>query len=797
METLKLISAPSFPDKRVGHLALTLLLTENTEVLTLVTNSLKVDLTSNNQYIQALSLVSIGNLATQDMARDLASDIEKILRGMSSYLKKKAALATIRLVKKEPELIEHLIERITTLLKDRTHGVLISAIQLIIEVIAIAPQTKIEFKTIVPGLVRLLRNFMSMGYSPEHDVSGVTDPFMQVEIIRLLGLLGAGDEEASDQMNDVLAQVATTTESAKNSGNAILYQTVKTVMQIRSDSGLKQTAIGILGRFLLNRDNNIRYVALNSLLTVVQEDPESVQKHRSTILQCLKDVDISIRQRALDLCYLLVNENTVSEITAELLNYLVVALVEHKKELVSRIMSIVERFAPSKKWRIDNMITMLTIAGNYCDESAPRLAIIFIAQADGLQGYAAHRLYRSLVEDTTQYALNSVSVWCIGEYGEALLQSCNSINDSATSASESYSAVSSDDIVKTLSNLLHIHNADSASKCGVLNALLKFCVRASSDIGASSVKDKVMNAMHPLSKSLSVELQQRATEYIQLLGSQWDQLRPELLSRMPVLDEATMRARRAEWYGSDSTSGSSTPTPSATADVMNLLGSPMTSSSTPAAPSSGSGLLDLDDIFGVGSPAPTTTPTSNGTNSGAVDLSSMLAGASLMSPTPAPVPTTTSSIAPGANMLSPNLLGMSPVSTNNTTPTISSVTPDVLAPINAFEKSGLKIMIELNKPEPTNQSKTELICKFTNTAGSPMTNLVFQAAVPKYLKLEMHPPSSTTIATDSDGLVSQRIVLTNSMQGEKNIMLKLKIAYSLNGSKVEEMAQVSNFPPLY
>ena len=147
METLKLISAPSFSDKRVGHLALTLLLTENTEVLTLVTNSLKVDLSNSNQYIQALSLISIGNLATSDMARDLASDVEKILKGMSSYLKKKAALATIRLIKKEPELIEHLSERIITLLKDRTHGVLIATIQLIIEVISVEPETKNDFNT--------------------------------------------------------------------------------------------------------------------------------------------------------------------------------------------------------------------------------------------------------------------------------------------------------------------------------------------------------------------------------------------------------------------------------------------------------------------------------------------------------------------------------------------------------------------------------------------------------------------------------------------------------------------------
>ena len=160
----------------------------------------------------------------------------------------------------------------------------------------------------------MLKNLIMSGFSPEHDVSGVADPFLQVRILRLLRILGANDGQSSELMNDILAQVATNTETSKNVGNAILYETVLTIMGkfekttrktyvkyapgrwpqihilgIKSESGLRVLAINILGRFLLSNDKNIRYVALNSLLKTVHTDMNA-GKHPCLVYQCKTDI---------------------------------------------------------------------------------------------------------------------------------------------------------------------------------------------------------------------------------------------------------------------------------------------------------------------------------------------------------------------------------------------------------------------------------------------------------------------------------------------------------------------------
>lgn len=58
------------------------------------------------------------------------------------------------------------------------------------------------------GLVRTLKDLANSPYSPEYDIAGITDPFLHIRLLKLLRVLGEGDADASDSMNDILAQVS-------------------------------------------------------------------------------------------------------------------------------------------------------------------------------------------------------------------------------------------------------------------------------------------------------------------------------------------------------------------------------------------------------------------------------------------------------------------------------------------------------------------------------------------------------------------------------------------------------------
>ncbi|OUC48206.1 adaptin region [Trichinella nativa] len=526
LECLKLIASSRFTDKRVGYLGAMLLLDEKTDVHLLITNSLKSDLNSQSQFVTGLALSALSSICSQEMCRDLAGEVERLLKSSNTYLRKKAALCAFRIIKKVPDLLEMFVSSSRALLNEKNHGVLISGICLIQEMCERSPD-------LVPNMVRILKNLLMSGYSPEHDV----------KLIKLLRLLGKNDMDCSETMNDILAQVATNTENSKNVGNAILYETVLTIMDIRSESGLRVLAVNILGRFLLNPDKNIRYVSLNTLAKTVNVDITAVQRHRTTIVDCLKDPDITIKKRAVELCFALINATNIRSMTKEILIFMETAEPEFKAMCSSNMYIATERFSPNRRWHFDTMLKVMKVAGNNVPDDVISSMIQLISECSEIQAYAVVQLYKAAQEDTTAAQpllqvclLRDVACWSIGEFGDMLINYQESDDSELVRIDETLVLNLLEKIL--FHSMMHINTKEYA-----LTALCKMCTRF------PNLENEIQRSIEKCNVSMNLELQQRSCEFNRLLDQR--SLRDALLERMPVITGKSLHSAVANIENGD------------------------------------------------------------------------------------------------------------------------------------------------------------------------------------------------------------------------------------------------------
>ena len=653
-------------------------------------------------------------------------------------------MAAVRIIKRSPDLTDDFIVKVDTLMEDRSHGVLIGAVCLATAILEEDSSYMPEIKRYNVTLVKVLKNLLLSGYAPEHDISGITDPFLQVNILKLLRILGRGDANASDEMNDTLAQVATNTESAKNAGNSILYECVRTIMDIESTSGLRVLAINIMGRFLLNRDNNIRYVALKTMQKVVSIDIAAVTRHRNTILDCLRDPDISIRKKALELTYSIISSENVKSLVKEMINYLLVADAEFKESLVSKICGAVEHHSPSKKWHIDTVTKVLGLGGAYVTDEVIAATAHMISGTPELQSYAAGKLYSSMKENMGQYSLCLLASWCIGEYGNLIVGQAGE------------EVITEDSILNMLEQAMGLAEKNTLKEY-ILTALIKLTIRIPNSL--PRIRDMIINQ----SNNISVEIQQRACEYLCILDSKWDRYRKGVLEVMPAFkrDEEGIEIGVIP-VDSKPTAVAVEATPNPVEAAGNLLDFDLVLDPTPVA---------VEAPAVTGTAAPVAAPVQISTEQALFDIfapSNEPAAA-----VPAPVMNLFDS-APAQDLEFEEFQGSSS--------SLSMV---------AYEDETIKVDFNCNKPDLDNPQITNIDSTISNKSGALLTDVNVQAAVPKHLKLALQHPSGTTL--QSGTIITQNLKVTNSMQGEKAITLRLKIDFSVNGAKQTKMATVSSF----
>ena len=527
LSCINLLASPDYTEKRIAYSALSLVIDSTSQVLLLATSTIKKDLQNkDNPEIQALALNAVGDVCTPDMCREISMEVSNIIQNAEdSNVKKKAACAAVIIIKNCPEMMDSYIDKIPLLLEDRTHSVCLSGIYLVLEMINKNPSIVDKIKKYHSMFVKYEKSLLSVSYSPEFDVNGITDPFLQAKILEILQYTAKDDKDLIDELADLFVSVQSITESSKQTGYALQYEIIKDINNLNASSGMKNLSNNILGKFLSSNDYNLKYIALNTLKDVARKDLASVQKHRSVILEFLKDNDISLQKRALDLIYLIINKNNLKNITKECLIFLPKAEDEIKYELTKKLQDSIVKYSLSYQWEIDSLIKMVINSKGKLYEDVLSQIIIAILKVKELYVYSAHKVFLALKvkKNENNPSLAKFCIYIIGELCTYLT------NNTTLNCKNETISVTEDDILNLLKDVGLKHNSLGNETVieYLLNAFVKMIIK---------FKDKksVIESMIKFYKrSFFAEVQSRALEYLQFYKSEKENMKAKMVE--PVL----------------------------------------------------------------------------------------------------------------------------------------------------------------------------------------------------------------------------------------------------------------------
>jgi AP-2 complex subunit alpha len=207
---------------------------------------------------------------------------------------------------------------------------------------------------------------------------------------------------------------ATRNVQQSNAQNAVLFEAIDLAIHLDAASPLVDTASVLLARFIMSKETNVRYLGLDTMahLAAQADSLDAIKRQQQTIVLSLRDKDISVRRRALDLLYSMCDGNNAESIVDELLRYLKVADYALREEMVLKIAILTEKYATSYKWYIDTILALISTAGEHVGEEVWYRIVQIITNTEDVREYAVRSVFAYLQASTCHESLIKVA----GEY---------------------------------------------------------------------------------------------------------------------------------------------------------------------------------------------------------------------------------------------------------------------------------------------------------------------------------------------------------------------------------------------
>uniref|UniRef100_A0A674GRW5 AP-4 complex subunit epsilon n=1 Tax=Taeniopygia guttata TaxID=59729 RepID=A0A674GRW5_TAEGU len=453
IHAIKLAQQGNLLEKRVGYLAVSLFLHENHELLLLLVNTVVKDLQSTNLVEVCMALTVVSQIFPREMIPAVLPLIEDKLQHSKEIIRRKAVQALYKFYLIAPNQVQHIHDKFRKALCDRDAGVMAASLHIYLQMIK---ENSSGYKDLTGSFVTILKQVVGGKLSADFNYHSVPAPWLQIQLLRILGLLGKDDPRTSELMYDVL------------------------------DESLRRAEI----------NHNITY-GLKALTYVIQQDPSLALQHQMTIIECLDHPDPIIKRETLELLYRITNGQNVTVIVQKMLDYLKEGQEEYAIiSLVGKIAELAEKYAPNNEWFIQTMNAVFSVGGDVVHSDIPNNFLRLLAEGfddekedHQLRMYAVQSYLALLEEEDKLYPQKFLQVmsWVLGEYFSLVTD------------------VDPEDILTKLHSLLKKTFVTSETKAWIMAAVTKIASHTS----CSKTVDELIQE---LSSSLDTCLRQYAFE---------------------------------------------------------------------------------------------------------------------------------------------------------------------------------------------------------------------------------------------------------------------------------------------
>ena len=499
--SVNLTQDKNYLNKRVGYLACSLLLNEDSEFLILLVASLQKDIQSTNWVEVCMALTTVIKFANPTIMQAVTEPILKLLDHKNEQIRKKAVMCLYKFYQVSPNSVPDCDERMRRLLCDFDPSVMAATLPYFKEQAMKDPD---KYKDLVSPLIVILKQVIEHKLPRDYDYHRFPAPWIQVIILEILSILGRDDQSYSENMYEIIGQcLRRADDTGINIGYAIVYQCLKTICIIYPNSHLIELASNTISRFLSSDSPNLRCTGINGLTLIIQINPNYVMTHQQVIVDCLEENDETLKKNTFELLYKMTNLKNVEVIVDKMMNYLKHTTLESvsKKDILTKITELTERFAPSKSWFIKVMNELFVNFGDMITDDILSKLIKIITEwereTDDIEEFKKFTIenYAIIVENYAALpdSLVKLLAWVTGEYTNKLYYNDqNKIKQ----------------ILEMLTYLLNKTYDDDMTKCLLISAIAKI----HSNLNFVPL-DYVNNIIEKYSRDKNPEIQQRCLEY--------------------------------------------------------------------------------------------------------------------------------------------------------------------------------------------------------------------------------------------------------------------------------------------